>query len=73
MPVILLLVGCGAQATALTAVPSEEVEEATTEAKIAFMSYRDGNHDIHIMNVDGSEQVRLTNNPTNDYAPSFSP
>lgn len=73
MPVILLLVGCGAQATALTAVPSEEVEEATTEAKIAFMSYRDGNHDIHIMNADGSGVINLTNSPAYDGSPCFSP
>ncbi|MCG2790300.1 MAG: hypothetical protein L6305_00935 [Actinomycetia bacterium] len=45
----------------------------TTKSKIAFMSHRDGNYDIYIMNVDGSGQTRLTNNPANDYYPSFLP
>ena len=47
--------------------------EATTKYKIAFDSGRDGNVEIYIMNVDGSEQVRLTNNPAGDGGPSFSP
>ena len=51
----------------------EIVEETTTEGKIAFASDRDGNDEIYMINVDGSEQVRLTNNPANDWYPSFSP
>lgn len=50
--------------------------EATAKGKIAFMSDRDGNdqiYEIYIMNVDGSGQVRLTNNPAIDVFPSFSP
>jgi TolB protein len=47
--------------------------EATTKSKIAFMSDRDGNGEIYIMNIDGSEQVRLTNNRADDISPSFSP
>jgi WD40 repeat protein len=47
--------------------------EATTKGKIAFYSDRDGNYEIYTMNVDGSEQVRLTNNPADDVYPSFSP
>ena len=41
--------------------------------KIAFISDRDGNDEIYIMNADGSEQKRLTNNSFIDYPPSFSP
>lgn len=47
--------------------------ETTTRYKIAFMSERDGNREIYIMNMDGSGQVNLTNNPAADWLPSFSP
>ena len=32
-------------------------------SKIAFSSDRDGNYEIYVMNADGSNQTRLTNNP----------
>ena len=41
--------------------------------KIAFMSDRDGNHEIYVMNIDGSNQKRLTNNDVDDWYPSWSP
>ena len=41
--------------------------------KIAFTSLRDGNPEIYVMNDDGSNQTRLTNNPANDSWPSCSP
>jgi Tol biopolymer transport system component len=41
--------------------------------KIAFASNRDGNFEIYIMNVDGSEQTRLTNNNAGDENPDWSP
>jgi hypothetical protein len=41
--------------------------------KIAFISNRDGNYEIYVMNSDGSEQTRLTNNPTIDTTPDWSP
>jgi TolB protein len=41
--------------------------------KIAFVSNRSGNFDIYIMNADGSEITRLTNNPADDSYPSWSP
>ncbi|MDH5682254.1 MAG: hypothetical protein OEZ36_11740, partial [Spirochaetota bacterium] len=44
-----------------------------TVTKIAFHSIRDGQNEIYIMNIDGTEQTRLTNNPANDGNPSFSP
>jgi Tol biopolymer transport system component len=40
---------------------------------IAFTSERDGNPEIYIMNADGSEQTRLTENDTSDTYPSLSP
>ncbi len=41
--------------------------------EIAFVSRRDGNAEIYVMNSDGSGQVRLTNNPLNDEFPAWSP
>ena len=48
--------------------------------KIAFASRRDGNSEIfygnselYVMNADGSNQTRLTDNPSFDMAPFWSP
>ena len=41
--------------------------------KIAFTSTRDGNSQIYIMNIDGSNQEGLTNNKYNEGLPCFSP
>ncbi|MGI9106685.1 MAG: FG-GAP-like repeat-containing protein, partial [Pyrinomonadaceae bacterium] len=41
--------------------------------KIAFRSNRDGNNEIYVMNPDGTAQTRLTDNPADDFNPSFSP
>jgi len=41
--------------------------------KIAFVSHRDGNMEIYVMNADGSNLTNLTNNSAYDYAPCFSP
>lgn len=49
--------------------------------KIAFTSYRDGEVDeygqavseVYVMNADGSEQTRLTDNAADDYSPAWSP
>jgi len=38
---------------------------------IAFQSARDGNFEIYVMNADGSDQHRLTNDPGFDGAPSW--
>ena len=40
---------------------------------IAFTSDRDGNEEIYIMHTDGSMLKRLTNNPSRDIHPYFSP
>jgi Tol biopolymer transport system component len=40
---------------------------------IAFVSTRDGNQEIYLMNSDGSGQVNLTNNPGYDAGPVWSP
>ena len=41
--------------------------------RIAFVSERDGNAEIYVMNADGSGQTRLTNNPANDSIPACGP
>ena len=41
--------------------------------RIAFVSDRDGNPEIYVMNADGGNQQRLTRNPAHDRSPSWSP
>ncbi len=41
--------------------------------KIAFMNVRDGNAEVYVMNADGSGQTNISNNPSADSAPSWSP
>lgn len=43
------------------------------QTKIAFTSERNENFDIHVVNADGSELKRLTNNPAWDELPAWSP
>ena len=43
------------------------------QAQITFMSHRDGNPEIYVMNADGSNPRRLTNNRGWDFAPAWSP
>ena len=42
-------------------------------SKIAFMSNRDGNPEIYVMNRDGSNVRRITNHPMADTTPTWSP
>ena len=60
-----LLIGC------LPVIPDEG--EGEGEGKIAFMSDRDGNQEIYVMNADGSNQTRITNNSAWDWEPSWGP
>ena len=41
--------------------------------RIAFVSDRDGNREIYVMNADGSDQTRLTHSAADDGSPCFSP
>ena len=43
------------------------------QAQITFISDRDGNYEIYVMDNDGNNQRRLTNNPNFDISPSWSP
>ena len=46
---------------------------APATGKIAFTSARDGNREIYLMNVDGSQQVNLTRHRADDLLPVWSP
>jgi hypothetical protein len=54
------------------AATSQLTPEAGNAGKIAFESARDGNLEIYVMNADGSEQTRLTDNPASDSDPTWS-
>ena len=41
--------------------------------KIGFVSSRDGNPELYVMNADGSNQTRLTYDPAEDAGPTWSP
>ena len=44
-----------------------------TSTKIAFVSARDGDKEIYVMNANGTNQENLTKNPANEGEPSWSP
>jgi len=41
--------------------------------RIAFATARDGNYEIYVMNADGTDETRLTNNLAYDMSPAWSP
>jgi len=59
------------QISNLTNHPDQDVEPTFSRSGnlIGFVSHRDGNAEIYVMNVDGSEQTRLTHKPGYDWAP----
>ena len=52
---------------------SREGLAAYHKSQIAFTSTRDGNAEIYVMDPDGKNQNRLTDNPAEDWDPSWSP
>ncbi|MFQ6037155.1 MAG: Tol-Pal system beta propeller repeat protein TolB [Candidatus Aminicenantales bacterium] len=48
-------------------------EKPIFTSKILFVSNRDGNDELYMMDYDGHDQVRLTFNRTIDYMPAWSP
>jgi TolB protein len=52
---------------------AEDTAPAVYEDRIAFMSNRDGNWEIYVMNIDGSDVERLTDNAAHDGLPVWSP
>ena len=65
----------GYTVTQLTFEPSYEGEPAWSPdgSKIAFVSDRDGNYEIYVMDANGSNQERLTYNIYSDRTPAWSP
>jgi len=57
----------------LDIVVSDGTETEPLSGKIVFVSDRNGNHEIYIMNIDGTNQINLTNNPADDFDPAWSP
>jgi hypothetical protein len=53
--------------------PRVEAANGPFNGKIAFMSGRDGNLEVYVMNADGTGQVNISNNPTDDTHPVWSP
>jgi len=55
-----------------TSTPSPSLD-GRGDGTIAFYSDRDGNPEIYVMNADGSDLRRLTDNDATDQAPAWSP
>jgi len=64
----------GTAARQVTAGGNEANPEASPDGQqVAFMSQRDGNWEVYVVNVDGSGLRRLTRDPANDGLPTWSP
>jgi DNA-binding CsgD family transcriptional regulator len=57
---------------AVVAQPTAQAGPAAT-GKIAFLSNRDGNQEIYVVNADGSGETNLTNGPGDDSFGAWSP
>lgn len=73
---LVLMRACGGPED--TPAPPQTLAPADTNlterpSRIAFRSNRDGNNEVYTMNADGSGQTRLTNDPSEDDAPAWSP
>jgi Tol biopolymer transport system component len=70
-PQVVVMNADGTGATVLTTLGANSNPEFSGDDKqIFFNSSRDGNNEIYSMNLDGSNQVRLTSNAAADIAPS---
>jgi len=67
------LVGSLAPVVASSGPHQPPLSAASATGQIAFVSDRDGNDEIYVMDVDGSHQTNLTHNPADDDAPTWSP
>ena len=47
--------------------------QAPKTAKIVFGANREGNREIYLMNIDGSDQINITNHRADDVSPTWSP
>ena len=64
--------GGGASARQLTD-SADDLPKDSFGERIVYMSLADGNWEVYAINFDGSGKVNLTNNPTTDGLPTFSP
>ncbi len=62
----------GGQPSRLTSSANDTAADAHG-SRIAFMSLRDGNWEVYVMNWDGGDQQNLTRSPGNDGLPTWSP
>ena len=51
----------------------EEPTLSPDRTKVAFVSYRDGNHEIYVMGADGSAPTNITQHDARNYSPAWSP
>ena len=75
---ILSLLACGSFDTATNVTNYNSGNEmgpywSSDGTRITFISNRDGNNEIYVMDADGSNQTRLTNDLGQDNRPSWSP
>ncbi len=73
---VIVVAGCDAAPTPLAPSPGQPTFAAATDpasGHIAFVSNRDGNSEIYVMNADGTGLTRLTNDPGSDVSPAWSP
>ncbi len=73
---LVLLAGCDRTPAPLAPSPRNPAFAAATDpgsGRIAFVSTRDGNSHIYLMNPDGSGLTRLTDDPGSDLFPAWSP
>ena len=47
--------------------------EQEVTGRIAFISFRDGNTDIYVIDAGGHNEIQLTSDPNDDYSPTWSP
>ena len=65
----------GSSLVNLTHNPKDDSQPAWSPdgKQIAFVSNRDGNDEIYLMNTDGSGLINLTHNSASDQSPSWTP
>ena len=69
----LLLAGALILVSAGTASAQQDRAAGDKDSMLAFVSERDGNSEIYVMNMDGTGLLRLTNHPGRDTDPAWSP
>jgi Tol biopolymer transport system component len=65
----------GSEETRLTEVAEDDLDPswARDGKHIAFESYRDGNWELYLLNLDTMAQTRMTNHPVRDASADWSP